>query len=142
VALSAVVADWDILGLFEPGSHGSTFGGNPLACAVGLEVIAMLRDGEYQDRAAQLGGHFLTGLSRLVGHGAVEVRGRGLWAGIELAPGMPSPRDVCEHLLDRRLLVKEAHGRSLRLAPPLVIGEDDLDWAVGELEAVLHQLHA
>jgi ornithine--oxo-acid transaminase len=141
VPLSAVVADWDVLGLFEPGSHGSTFGGNPLACAVGLEVLAMLREGGYQERAAELGATFLADLSGLVGHGVVAVRGRGLWAGIELAPDMPSPRQVCEHLLARRLLVKEAHGRSLRLAPPLVIDDADLAWAVGEITTAQRELH-
>jgi ornithine--oxo-acid transaminase len=137
VPLSAVVADWSVLGVFTPGSHGSTFGGNPLACAVGREVVAMLATGEHQARAAELGARMLDRLRALIGRGVTEVRGRGLWAGIDLDPSLPTARVACERLLERRVLAKETHGRTMRLAPPLVIDEADLDWALEQIEAVV-----
>jgi ornithine--oxo-acid transaminase len=140
VPLSAVVADWRVLEVFTPGSHGSTFGGNPLACAIGREVIAMLRTGEYQERAATLGARLHRELGGLVGRGVAEVRGRGLWAGVELDVSMPMGRVTCERLLRRRVLTKETHGRTVRLAPPLVIDADDLSWAVEQVAGVVEEL--
>ncbi|MFE6834560.1 ornithine--oxo-acid transaminase [Streptomyces sp. NPDC057705] len=138
VPVSAVVADRDVLGVFKPGQHGSTFGGNPLACAVALEVVAMLRSGEFQQRATELGDHLHHELGLLVGGGAVTaVRGRGLWAGVDIAPGHGSGREVSERLMDRRVLVKDTHGSTIRLAPPLVISKEDLDWGLDQLRAVL-----
>ncbi|MFJ6756805.1 ornithine--oxo-acid transaminase [Streptomyces sp. NPDC091273] len=138
VPVSAVVADRDVLGVFRPGQHGSTFGGNPLACAVALEVVAMLRSGEFQQRATELGDHLHHELGLLVGGGAVTaVRGRGLWAGVDIAPGHGSGREVSERLMDRRVLVKDTHGSTIRLAPPLVISKEDLDWGLDQLRAVL-----
>ncbi|MET9933545.1 MULTISPECIES: ornithine--oxo-acid transaminase [unclassified Streptomyces] len=138
VPVSAVVADRDVLGVFRPGEHGSTFGGNPLACAVALEVIAMLRTGEYQERAAELGDHLHAELGLLVGGGAVEaVRGRGLWAGVDIAPSKGTGREISERLLDRGVLVKDTHGSTIRIAPPLVITKEDLDWGLERLRGVL-----
>ncbi|WP_411077069.1 ornithine--oxo-acid transaminase [Streptomyces sp. cmx-10-25] len=138
VPVSAVVADRDVLGVFRPGEHGSTFGGNPLACAVALEVIAMLRTGEYQERAAELGDHLHAELGLLVGGGAVEaVRGRGLWAGVDIAPSKGTGREISERLLDRGVLVKDTHGSTIRIAPPLVIAKEDLDWGLEQLRGVL-----
>jgi ornithine--oxo-acid transaminase len=137
VPISAVVADDAVLGVITPGSHGSTFGGNPLACAVGREVVALLRTGEYQDRAARLGNRLAAGLEPLVGTGASAVRVHGLWAGVDVADPMLSARQVCEMLLERGVLAKDAHGRTLRLAPPIVIEEHDLDAAVAQLADVL-----
>ncbi|MFC8291624.1 ornithine--oxo-acid transaminase [Streptomyces sp. NPDC057242] len=138
VPVSAVVADRDVLGVFRPGEHGSTFGGNPLACAVALEVVAMLRTGEYQERAAELGDHLHAELGLLVGGGAVEaVRGRGLWAGVDIAPSKGTGREVSERLLDRGVLVKDTHGSTIRIAPPLVISKEDLDWGLEQLRGVL-----
>ncbi|GAA3374619.1 ornithine--oxo-acid transaminase [Streptomyces sannanensis] len=138
VPVSAVVADAGILGVFKPGEHGSTFGGNPLACAVALEVIAMLRTGEYQQRATELGEHLHAELNPLIGGGAVEaVRGRGLWAGVDIAPSRGTGREISEKLLDRGVLVKDTHGHTIRLAPPLVISKEDLDWGLDQLRAVL-----
>ncbi|MFD7323769.1 ornithine--oxo-acid transaminase [Streptomyces sp. NPDC059875] len=138
VPVSAVVADRDVLGVFRPGEHGSTFGGNPLACAVALEVIAMLRTGEYQQRAAELGEHLHAELGLLVGGGAVEaVRGRGLWAGVDIAPSRGTGREISEKLMDRGVLVKDTHGSTIRIAPPLVISKEDLDWGLEQLRAVL-----
>jgi len=138
VPVSAVVSSREVLGVYRPGEHGSTFGGNPLACAVALEVIDMLRSGEYQRRAAELGDHLHRELGRLVGGGGVEaVRGRGLWAGIDLAPGHGTGRQLSERLLARRVLVKDTHGSTIRIAPPLVISEEDLDWGLDQLRNVL-----
>ncbi|MFD7626440.1 ornithine--oxo-acid transaminase [Streptomyces sp. NPDC059851] len=138
VPVSAVVADRDVLGVFKPGEHGSTFGGNPLACAVALEVIAMLRTGEYQQRAAELGDHLHRELNLLVGGGAVTaVRGRGLWAGVDIEPGHGTGREVSQRLMERGVLVKDTHGATIRIAPPLVISKEDLDWGLDQLRSVL-----
>nr|WP_107451703.1 ornithine--oxo-acid transaminase [Actinacidiphila rubida] len=137
VPVSAVVSSHDVLGVFKPGEHGSTFGGNPLACAVGLEVIAMLRTGEYQERAAELGTHLHRGLAALTGSGVTEVRGRGLWAGVDIDPALGTGREVSERLLARGVLVKDTHGSTIRLAPPLVITKEDLDWSLDQLHSAL-----
>ncbi|MFF6789480.1 ornithine--oxo-acid transaminase [Streptomyces filamentosus] len=138
VPVSAVVADRDVLGVFRPGEHGSTFGGNPLACAVALEVIAMLRTGEYQQRATELGEHLHAELGLLVGGGAVEaVRGRGLWAGVDIAPSHGTGRQISERLMERGVLVKDTHGSTIRIAPPLVISKEDLDWGLTQLRTTL-----
>jgi ornithine--oxo-acid transaminase len=142
VPVSAVVGNADILGVLRPGEHGSTFGGNPLAAAVGLAVVDLLETGEMQERARLLGKRLHAGLERLVGHGVIAVRGAGLWAGVDIDPALGSGREVCELLLERGLLVKDTHGSTIRLAPPLVIDPADLDWAVDQLEAVLHELRA
>ncbi len=137
VPLSAVVADENVLGVLSAGTHGSTFGGNPLACAVGREVIAMLRTGEYQERAARLGGSLAESLGALVGRGARTTRVHGLWAGVDVAdPAVPARR-VCEILLERGVLAKDAHEHTVRLAPPIVIAECDLAFAVDQLGDVL-----
>lgn len=138
VPVSAVVADRDVLGIFRPGEHGSTFGGNPLACAVALEVIAMLKTGEYQQRATELGDHLHRELNLLVGGGAVTaVRGRGLWAGVDIDPAHGTGREISEKLMERRVLAKDTHGSTIRLAPPLVISKEDLDWGLEQLRSVL-----
>lgn len=138
VPVSAVVADADVLGVFKPGEHGSTFGGNPLACAVGLEVIAMLGSGEFQQRATELGEHLHAELGLLAGTGAVtQVRGRGLWAGVDIEPSHGTGREISQKLMDRGVLVKDTHGSTIRIAPPLVISKEDLDWGLDQLRAVL-----
>src|SRR5690606_3581532 len=128
--VSAAVANRDVLGVLRPGEHGSTFGGNPLACAVGSAVVELLRTGEYQARAARLGERFLQRLQQLVGNGVREVRGRGLWAGVDIDPTLMTGRQACELLADRGVLVKETHGSTIRFSPPLVVEADELDWAV------------
>jgi ornithine--oxo-acid transaminase len=130
-----VVSSAEILGVFQPGQHGSTFGGNPLACAVAREVIAMLATGEYQERSAKLGAHLHHRLASLPEREVREVRGRGLWAGVEFTS--LSGRTVSESLAQRRVLAKDTHGTTIRLAPPLVISEDDLDWGIDQLEAMI-----
>jgi ornithine--oxo-acid transaminase len=130
--VSAVVANREVLGVFRPGQHGSTFGGNPLACAVAREVIALLRTGEYQARARELGDRLHARLAKLPTEAVSAVRGRGLWAGIEFA-SLPG-RTICDRLLTRGVLAKETHATTIRLAPPLTITEPDLDWALDRLE--------
>ncbi|MEU5052364.1 ornithine--oxo-acid transaminase [Streptomyces sp. NPDC021096] len=138
VPVSAVVSSRDVLGVYRPGEHGSTFGGNPLACAVALEVIAILRSGEYQERATELGEHLHHELGLMTGAGAVTaVRGRGLWAGVDIAPEHGTGREISERLMERGVLVKDTHGSTIRIAPPLVIAKEDLDWGLDQLRAVL-----
>ncbi|MFI9105443.1 ornithine--oxo-acid transaminase [Streptomyces fildesensis] len=138
VPVSAVVSSAEVLGVYQPGEHGSTFGGNPLACAVALEVIAMLRTGEFQQRAADLGTHLHDELALLTGSGAVtQVRGRGLWAGVDIAPEHGTGQQISQRLMERGVLAKDTHGSTIRLAPPLVISKEDLDWGVAQLRAVL-----
>ena len=131
VPLSAVVSHSNVLGVFRPGEHGSTFGGNPLACAIGIAVVRLIATGEYQQRAATLGERFAELLQTLPADAVTAVRSRGLWAGIDLRNR--SGRDVCEGLLRRGILSKDAHEHTIRLAPPLVIEADDLEWAMGQL---------
>jgi ornithine--oxo-acid transaminase len=142
VPVSAVVGNADVLGVLQPGEHGSTFGGNPLAAAVGSAVVAMLASGEPQERARLLGQRLHKGLERLVGHGVVAVRGAGLWAGIDIDPELATGREICELLLERGVLAKDTHGSTIRLAPPIVVDPADLDWAVDQLAAVLEDLSA
>ncbi|WP_133902571.1 ornithine--oxo-acid transaminase [Actinophytocola oryzae] len=135
--VSAVVGRRDVLGVLQPGEHGSTFGGNPLACAVGRAVLELLRSGDYLARSASLGTHLHARLGSLVGHGVAEVRGRGLWAGVEIAPGGLTAREVSEELMRRGVLCKETHDTTLRVAPPLMISRADLDLGVDTITEVL-----
>ncbi|MGA8246505.1 MAG: ornithine--oxo-acid transaminase [Nocardioides sp.] len=135
--VSAVAANRDVLGVITPGSHGSTFGGNPLAAAIGREVVTMLQTGEFQERAAKLGEQLYDGLAGLVGHGIDAVRARGLWAGIDISPDKMTGRDFTEALLTKGVLAKEAHGQTVRLAPPIVAGEADIELLVATFGAVL-----
>lgn len=133
--VSAVVARSGVMGVFHPGEHGSTFGGNPLACAVGIEVVAMLATGEFQARARALGKILRTGLEALPADRVSAVRVRGAWAGIDIIGR--SGRDVCEGLMRRGVLAKDTHGSTIRLAPPLVIDHADLEWAIAQLHEEL-----
>jgi ornithine--oxo-acid transaminase len=138
--LSAVVADEDVLGVLRPGQHGSTFGGNPLACSVGRAVVRLLsetgRDGML-DRARRLGEQLHARLAELIGSGVLAVRGRGLWAGVDIAPERGTGRAISEALARRGVLVKDTHGSTIRLSPPLVVTEGDIDHAVCTLRRVL-----
>jgi acetylornithine/succinyldiaminopimelate/putrescine aminotransferase len=137
VPLSAVVADRGVLGVLHPGEHGSTFGGNPLAAAIGTTVVAMLQRGEYQSRSTELGERLHGRLRALIGHGVLAVRGRGLWAGVDIDPRIGTGKQVSMVLAERGVLVKDTHGSTLRFAPPLVITEAEIDWAVDRFAAVL-----
>jgi ornithine--oxo-acid transaminase len=140
VPVSAVVGNADILGVLGTGEHGSTFGGNPLAAAVGSAVVALLETGEYQERARVLGARLAERLEALIGLGVVAVRSAGLWAGVDIDPDLATGRRVCELLMQRGVLAKDTHGSTIRLAPPIVISQEDLDFAVDQLEAVLTEL--
>ncbi|HWC72038.1 MAG TPA: ornithine--oxo-acid transaminase [Actinomycetota bacterium] len=130
VPLSAVVSTREVLGLFRPGEHGSTFGGNPLACAIGLEVLRLIGTGEYQRRSEELGTALIARLRAEAPPAVVtEVRGKGLWIGIELAPDVGPGRAVCERLMDMGVLAKDTQESTVRLAPPLCVSQEDLDWA-------------
>jgi len=135
--VSAVVGDADVLGVIRPGEHGSTFGGNPLASAVGLRVVEMLESGEFQERARALGEHLAQALQPLIGHGVSAVRIAGLWAGVDIDPAKGTGREIAEKLLDRGVLVKDTHGQTIRIAPPIVVRATELDWAVEQLRLVL-----
>jgi ornithine--oxo-acid transaminase len=137
VPVSAVVGRREVLGVLRPGEHGSTFGGNPLACAVGRAVVGLLRTGEYQDRAARLGDLLHERLNSLVGRGVTAVRGRGLWAGVDIDPALMTGRQACEALMARGVLAKDTHGSTIRLAPPLVITSDEVHWVVDRLSEVI-----
>jgi ornithine--oxo-acid transaminase len=137
VPVSAVAADRPVLGVLRPGEHGSTFGGNPLACAVGAEVVRLLATGDFQKRSAVLGERLHAGLTALIGRGVVAVRGRGLWAGVDIDPALMTGRQACERLAERGVLAKDTHGSTIRLAPPLVVTEAELDQAIAAFAAVL-----
>jgi ornithine--oxo-acid transaminase len=137
VPVSAVAADRSVLGVLRPGEHGSTFGGNPLACAVGIEVVRLLHAGQFQRRSAELGERLHAGLATLIGRGLQAVRGRGLWAGVDIDPALMTGREACERLARRGVLAKDTHGSTIRLAPPLVVTADELDAALAQLEAIL-----
>ncbi|TAL43423.1 MAG: ornithine--oxo-acid transaminase [Salinibacterium sp.] len=140
VPVSAVVGNRDVLGVLRPGDHGSTFGGNPLAAAIALAVVELLATGEMQSRASMLGEQLLAALRGLIGHGVTAVRGAGLWAGVDIDPRLATGREVCELMLERRVIVKDTHGSTIRFAPPIVASEQDLEWAVDQLTAVLDEL--
>ncbi len=136
--VSAIAARRQLMDVFTPGSHGSTFGGNPVACAVGQAVIALLETGEFQERSRRLGVHLEAGLLGLAARQPAihEVRCVGLWAGVELAAGLGA-RDVCERLLERGVLAKDTRETTVRLAPPLVVTADEVDLLVNALDAAI-----
>ena len=133
--LSAVVADSDVLGVLHPGEHGSTFGGNPLAAAVGSTVVSMLRTGEYQSRSTELGARLHARLPEIPGVRAG--RCKGLWAGVDIDPALGTGKQVSRRLAERGVLVKDTHGHTLRLAPPLVVTADEIDWALDRFAEAL-----
>jgi ornithine--oxo-acid transaminase len=137
VPVSAVVGRREVLGVLRPGEHGSTFGGNPLAAAIGTAVVELLETGEFQRRAAQSGAVLREGLGELVGQGVVGFRARGLWAGVDVDPAIGTGREISERLMREGVLVMDTHGSTIRLAPPLTITEDELRCALRSLEKVL-----
>jgi ornithine--oxo-acid transaminase len=138
IPVSAIAAGHELMSVFTPGSHGSTFGGNPLACAVGSAVVALLETGEFQARSRELGAHLKVRLADLVARDerVEQARVVGLWAGVQLVAGLPA-RAVCERLLDLGVLAKDTHETTVRLAPPLVITRDEVDLLVDRLEQAL-----
>ena len=140
LAVSAFVARRDVMDVFTPGSHGSTFGGNPLAAAVGLEALRVIEDEDLVQNSRVLGAHMLERLRAIRSPVLKAVRGRGLWAGAEIDPHFASARTVCERLLAKGVLSKETHETVVRLAPPLVIDRADLDWALDRFEEAVGEL--
>ena len=135
--LSAIAADWDVLGVIQPGEHGSTFGGNPVAAAVGIAVLDLLRPGDLQQRAMNLGTAAMQRLRDADLPEVADVRGRGLWWAIEMERGAATGREISERLMRRGVLAKDTHVTTIRFAPPLTITEDDLDQALGHIEAAV-----
>jgi ornithine--oxo-acid transaminase len=138
--VSAFVARHEVMDVFTPCSHGSTFGGNPLAAAVGLEALHVIHDEGLVEKSRVLGAHMLRRLRAIKSPALKEVRGRGLWVGAEIDPTIATAREVCERLLAKGVLSKETHLTVVRLAPPLVIAPETLDWALDRFEEVLHEL--
>lgn len=136
--VSAITANHEVMDVLTPGSHGSTFGGNPLAAAVGREVVAMLRTGEFQASATRLGERLTAGLEQ-IGRGIVAVRSRGLWAGVDVDPALMTGRELSERLLTHKVLVKDTHGSTIRIAPPLVASEADIDLIVSAIAQALEE---
>ena len=135
--VSAVVSSREILSVFTPGVHGSTFGGNPLACAVARRVIEILKTDRYQRNAREMGDYLFARLREIKTDKIKEIRGRGLWVGIEFHPAAGTARRYCEALMAKGMLCKDTHEQTMRLAPPLCITKDELDWALERLEGVL-----
>lgn len=134
IPVSAVAANREILGVFEPGSHGSTFGGNPLGCAVAVAALEVIEEEGLAERSRELGEYFLNRLKTIQNPDIVDIRGRGLFIGIELAT---RARPFCEKLKEEGLLCKETHENTIRFAPPLIITKDELDWAFDRIQSVL-----
>jgi ornithine--oxo-acid transaminase len=135
--VSAVVASKEVLGVFQPGEHGSTFGGSPLACAVAREALKVLVEEKLPERAQELGGYLLERLRQIDSPHVALIRGRGLWVGIVLKPAAGGARRFCEALKKQGVLAKETHWNVIRLAPPLVISREEIDWALERLTDVL-----
>lgn len=138
--VSMFLAKKEVMDIFVPGTHGSTFGGNPLAAAVGLEALNILVEEKLPERSMKMGEYLMSKLQQLDSPLISEVRGSGLFVGIEIDPGVGSAREVCERLMDRGLLSKETHETVVRLAPPLVITREEIDWAVEQIRAVLQEM--
>jgi ornithine--oxo-acid transaminase len=136
--VSAVLADKAIMGLFQPGEHGSTFGGNPLAAAIARAALGVLRDEKLDERSAELGTYFLEQLAEIPSPHVKEVRGKGLFIGVELKPEARGARRFCEALQEKGILAKETHDNVIRFAPPLVIDKETIDWAIVRIREVLN----
>jgi ornithine--oxo-acid transaminase len=135
--VSAVLSNTDVLGTLQPGQHGSTFGGNPLACAVAREALRVLVEEGLIERSAELGDYFRAGLEAIRGNGVREVRGRGLMLAVEMHPDAGPARPLVEALREQGILAKETHGQTIRFSPPLVIERGEIDWALERIGRVL-----
>ncbi len=138
--VSAVLADREVLGVFQPGQHGSTFGGNPLACAVARESLRVIRDEKLVENAAERGAAFMDKLRKVRSRHIKQVRGRGLLIGLELHPAAGGARRFCEEMMKEGLLCKETHENVIRFAPPLIIRDKDLNWALKRVKTVFKKL--
>ncbi len=138
--VSMFLARRDVMEVFTPGDHGSTFGGNPLGAAVGLEALNILMEDQLAQNSARMGAYLLEELRKIDSPVVREVRGRGLFIGMEIDPEFATARAICEALMSRGLLSKETHETVVRLAPPLVIGKAELDWAVRQICEVIDEI--
>ena len=138
--VSMFLARREVMQVFKPGDHGSTFGGNPLAAAVGLEALNILVEDRLAEHSAEMGAYLLAELAAIRSPLIKELRGRGLFIGIEIEPSMATAREICEALMERGLLSKETHTTVVRLAPPLVISRAEIDWAITQLREVLQEI--
>jgi ornithine--oxo-acid transaminase len=134
--VSAFVATREVMGVFNPGSHGSTFGGNALAARIGLEALAVIEEEHLVERSAEMGRYLLDRLRAMRSNIVKDVRGRGLWVGVEVDPSGVSARSICDALLSEGILSKDTHGTVLRFAPPLTITRDEIDWGMERIERV------
>jgi ornithine--oxo-acid transaminase len=134
--VSAFVGTRDVMRLFNPGSHGSTFGGNALAARIGLEALAVIEEERLVERSAEMGHYLLERLRAMRSNIVTDVRGRGLWVGVEVDANVASARTVCDALLQNGVLSKDTHGTVLRFAPPLTITRDEIDWGMERIERV------
>jgi ornithine--oxo-acid transaminase len=139
--ISAALSSREILGVFKPGEHGSTFGGNPLACAVAREALRVLQDEKLVESAALMGDYFLAKLKKIRSKHIKEVRGKGLLVGIELRPEAGGARRFCEELKKEGLLCKETHDSVIRFAPPLIVKQKDLNWAFKKVKEIFKRLN-
>ena len=138
--VSAILADDEVMGVFNPGEHGSTYGGNPLGAAVAREALKVLVDEDMIQNSADNGAYFLERLQAVRSPHVKEIRGRGLWIAIELNDDAGGARRFCEALQDEGMLCKETHSTVIRVAPPLTVGREEIDWAVERIEKVLTTL--
>ena len=138
--VSMFLARRDVMEVFTPGDHGSTFGGNPLASAVGLEALNILVEDKLAEHSAEMGAYLMDELTAINSPLIKDLRGRGLFIGIEIDPSMATARAICEALMARGLLSKEAHATVVRLAPPLIISKTEIDWAVTQIREVLQEI--
>jgi ornithine--oxo-acid transaminase len=134
--ISAVLSNVEVLGVLRPGEHGSTFGGNPLACAIARTALRVLVEEGMVDNAAEMGEYFLSGLRNISSPIIKEIRGRGLLIGVELREEAGGARRICKNLMAKGLLCKETHENIVRFAPPLVIKKPEIDWALERIESV------
>jgi ornithine--oxo-acid transaminase len=135
--VSAVLSNSEVLGVLQPGQHGSTFGGNPLACAIARAALRVLTEEGMIENAAAMGERFMVGLKSIRSNLVKEVRGRGLMLAVELHPEAGGARKYCYALKDRGLLAKDTHGNTIRIAPPLVVKQGEVDWALEQFDEVL-----
>jgi len=135
--VSAIASSREILSVFTPGDHGSTFGGNPLACAIARKVVEILKTNRYQEQARTLGAYLFDRLGGIRSDKVKEIRGRGLWVGIEFHKSAGKAKDFCVRLMEEGMLCKDTHEQTMRLAPPLCITKDEIDWALDKLGKVL-----
>lgn len=135
---SAIVANRNVLEVMEPGVHGSTYGGNPNAAAVGRATIALLKSGRYEKNVRDRGNQLVAGMEELVGHGVTEVRHKGLWVGVDIDPAVMTGHDMAVRLFARNVIAKQAHEQTLRLSPAFSIMPDEVDYAVRQISDVLY----